>query len=78
MAPLHELAASADPLRRTRAITAPLFFVRYGSAADIAVGDEIATALAADPDPLVRKAVGILRRHAAAGRSRVSRSTTPR
>ena len=78
MAPLHELAASADPLRRRSAITAPLFFVRYGSAADIAVGDEIATALAADPDPLVRKAVGIFRRHAAARRSRVSRSTTPR
>lgn len=64
VAPLHELAASADPIRRRTAITAPLWFVRYGSDADLHALFPLAAALAADPDPLVHKAVGIALKHA--------------
>jgi 3-methyladenine DNA glycosylase AlkD len=62
-APLHELAASADPIRRRTAITAPLWFVRYGSDADLAEVLPIAALLAADPDPVVHMAVGIALKH---------------
>lgn len=65
-APLHELAAAAAPLRRRTAITAPLQFVRYGSAADFAHVFPLAATLAADPDPVVHNAVGIALKHAGA------------
>ena len=63
-APLHELAGSADPLRRRTAMTAPLFFVMSGSDADVAEGFALAATLAADPDPVVHKPVGIFLKHA--------------
>ena len=56
---LHELAASADPLRRRTAMTAPLWFVRYSDDADVEAGYAVAEALHADPDPIVHKPVGI-------------------
>lgn len=56
---LHELAASPDPYRRRTAMTAPLWFVKYGDLADVEAGLAIAEALHADPDPLVHKPVGI-------------------
>ncbi|WP_199539088.1 DNA alkylation repair protein [Desertihabitans brevis] len=61
---LHELAASADPLRRRSAITAPLLFVRQGSDADLTAGYVVASALAADPEPVVHQAVGTFLKHA--------------
>ena len=60
LAPLHELAASPDPLRRRTAVTAPLFLVRYGSDADLTASLAVAAAICTDPDPVVHKAVGIL------------------
>ncbi|WP_218566671.1 DNA alkylation repair protein [Vallicoccus soli] len=63
-APLHELAAAADPLRRRTAVTAPLWFVRYGDRSDLADVLALAAALADDPDPLVHLAVGTLLKHA--------------
>lgn len=65
-APLHELARSADPLRRRTAITAPLWFIRYGAEADLAEVLPLAAILAADPDPVVHMAVGIALKHAGA------------
>ena len=47
---LHELASSADPLRRRTAMTAPLWFVKHGSDADL--------------EPVVHRAVGIWLAHA--------------
>jgi len=61
---LHELAASADPLRRRSAITAPLWFVRYGSADDLAAAFALAAVLAADEEEPVARAVGIALKHA--------------
>jgi 3-methyladenine DNA glycosylase AlkD len=61
---LHELAASPDPLRRRSAVTAPLYFVRGGSDADLTAGLAVASQLAADPEPVVHQAVGILLKHA--------------
>lgn len=61
---LHDLAGSADPLRRRTAMTAPLWFVRRGDEADLAAGYEIAARLCADPDPVVHNAVGIFLAHA--------------
>jgi 3-methyladenine DNA glycosylase AlkD len=61
---LHELAASRDPHRRRTAMTAPLWFARYGDDMDVAAGIVIAEALHADPDPLVHKPVGIYLAHA--------------
>ena len=61
---LHELAASPDPHRRRTAMTAPLWFVRYGDAADVEAGFAIAEVLHADPDPVVHKPVGIYLAHA--------------
>jgi 3-methyladenine DNA glycosylase AlkD len=63
-APLHDLAAAPDPLRRRTAITAPLWFVRYGGADDLAALFPVAAALAADPEPVVSNAVGIALKHA--------------
>lgn len=62
--PLFVLAAAVDPLRRRTAITAPLWFVRHGEDADLADVFALAAVLAADPDPVVHKAVGIALKHA--------------
>ncbi len=62
--PLHQLARAGDPLRRRTAITAPLFFTRSGSDADLTGGFVIAARLAADPVPVVHNAVGIFLKHA--------------
>lgn len=56
---LHDLAASPDPHRRRTAMTAPLWFVKYGSDSEVEEGISIAEALHADPDPVVHKPVGI-------------------
>jgi 3-methyladenine DNA glycosylase AlkD len=64
LAPLHELAAAAEPLRRRTAITAPLQFVKAGGPADLTGGFDIASRLAADPEPVVHNAVGIFLKHA--------------
>jgi 3-methyladenine DNA glycosylase AlkD len=63
--PLHDLAISAEPLRRRSAITAPLYFVRAGSDVDVTVGFDIAAGLVEDPEPVVTNAVGIFLKHAA-------------
>ena len=62
--PLHRLSRTSDPLRRRTAITAPLFFTRAGSEADLTGGFVIAARLAADPVPVVHNAVGIFLKHA--------------
>ncbi|TQM16402.1 DNA alkylation repair protein [Pseudonocardia kunmingensis] len=64
VAPLVELAGAAAPLRRRTAITAPLWFVRYGGEADLRGLFDVAALLAHDPDPVVHKAVGIALKHA--------------
>jgi hypothetical protein len=66
LAPLRQLAASDDPLRRRTAVTAPLWFARYGPDDDLRAGLAVAEPVAADRDPLVHKAVGILLGHAGA------------
>jgi DNA alkylation repair enzyme len=66
LAPLHDLALSADPLRRRTAVTAPLYLVRYGADDDVAPSLAVAAAVCTDPDPVVHKAVGILLKHAGA------------
>lgn len=60
LAPLLELAASTDPLRRRTAVTAPLFLVRHGSDTDATASLAVAASVCADPDPVVHRAVGIL------------------
>ena len=62
--PLHELAGAAQPLARRTAITAPLYFVRAGTASDLAEGFALADRLAGDPEPVVHNAVGIFLKHA--------------
>ena len=64
LAPLRDLAASPDPLRRRTAITAPLWFARYGPDQDNTQSFAIAALLAADPEPVVHQAVGIFLKHA--------------
>lgn len=64
--PLLVLARAAEPLRRRTAITAPLWFVRYGGDDDLAAVFRVAALLAADPDPVVHRAVGIALKHAGA------------
>ncbi|MDF2733315.1 MAG: alkylation repair protein, partial [Desertimonas sp.] len=44
--------------------TAPLFFVRYGTDADLAAGFAVAGILADDDEPVVSNAVGIFLKHA--------------
>ena len=61
---LYELAASTDPYRRRTAMTAPLWFVRYGEDTDVEAGFAIADVLHADVDPIVHKPVGIFLAHA--------------
>jgi hypothetical protein len=41
-----------------------LWFAKYGDAADLDAGHQIADRLGDDDDPVVRKAVGIYRKHA--------------
>ncbi|WP_156759168.1 DNA alkylation repair protein [Microbacterium karelineae] len=60
-----ELAGSADPLRRRSAITAPLWFIRKGTDADVTQGLRVAEMLGDDADPYVRSAVKTYRKHAA-------------
>lgn len=62
LAPLHELSASDDPLRRRTAITAPLGFLDEDALRTEAF--TIAARLAADPEPVVHNAVGIFLKHA--------------
>ena len=62
--PLFELARSAEPLRRRTAITAPLYFARFGTAADLADLFAIAELLLGDDDPVVSKPVGIALKYA--------------
>jgi 3-methyladenine DNA glycosylase AlkD len=62
--PLHQLAKSPEPLRRRSAITAPLWFARYGPDDENLASFAIAARLAADPDPVVHKPVGIFLKHA--------------
>jgi 3-methyladenine DNA glycosylase AlkD len=61
---LHDLARFPDPIRRRTAITAPLWFVKHGSDADLEAGFAVAERLHADPEPVVHKAVGIWLAHA--------------
>jgi hypothetical protein len=61
---LRELAASPEPHRRRTAMTAPLWFVRSGSAVDVEAGFVVAELLHADPDPVVHLPVGIYLAHA--------------
>jgi len=56
---LHELASSTDPYRRRTAMTAPLWFVKYGDDTDVEAGIAVAEVLHADADPLAHKPVGI-------------------
>ena len=48
VAPLLELAVAPEPLRRRTAVTAPLYFVRAGTNADVDGGFEVAGLLAGD------------------------------
>jgi hypothetical protein len=61
---LHDLAASDDPLRRRSAMTAPLWFAKYGDPGDVAAGYDVAAKLRDDPEQVVRKAAAIYDRHA--------------
>lgn len=61
---LDELASSDHALRRRSAITAPLFFVRSDTPADLEAGFAIAERLLIDPEPVVHNAVGIFLKHA--------------
>lgn len=63
---LYELARSDDRWRRRTAITAPLYFVRYGTADDVADIIALAELLIADPEQLVNKSVGIALKYVAA------------
>ncbi|NEA34215.1 DNA alkylation repair protein [Streptomyces sp. SID13031] len=62
--PLFALARSADPLRRRTAITAPLYFARFGTPADLTDLFAIAELLLSDKDPVVSKPVGIALKYA--------------
>lgn len=62
--PLFELAASTDPLRRRTAMTAPLYFARFGTPDDLADLFALAELLLADTDPVVSKPVGIALKYA--------------
>ena len=64
MAPLYDLAASPEPLRRRSAITAPLYFVITDDDEGTTAGFELAAHLAGDPEPVVHNAVGIFLKHA--------------
>jgi len=61
---LHKLASSDRPIERRSAITAPLYFVKYGDDAEVTRSFEIAARLAHDPESVVHNAVGIFIKHA--------------
>lgn len=63
-APLFDLAASPDPLRRRTAITAPLAYTRPPDPEGIADLLRLAELLLEDRDPLVSKPVGTALKHA--------------
>ncbi|GAB10574.1 hypothetical protein GOARA_061_00130 [Gordonia araii NBRC 100433] len=71
---LDDLARADDPLRRRSAITAPLWFIKEGSTADVERGLAIASSLDDDRHPRVRSAVQIYRKHA---RRRLQRHGNP-
>lgn len=62
--PLLALANAPEPLRRRSAMTAPLWFVRYGDDADLAKTFAVAEILVDERDPVVSKAVEIALKHA--------------
>jgi 3-methyladenine DNA glycosylase AlkD len=62
--PLFELARTADPLRRRTAITAPLYFARFGTPDDLTDLFALAELLLSDKDPVVSKPVGIALKYA--------------
>ena len=62
--PLFELARTSDPLRRRTAITAPLYFARFGTPDDLGDLFAIAELLLDDRDPVVSKPVGIALKYA--------------
>lgn len=61
---LHKLASSRRPIERRTAITAPLYFVKFGTDDEVARSFEIANQLAQDAETVVHKAVGIFVKHA--------------
>lgn len=62
--PLFELAASANVYERRTAITAPLYWARYGEPAQLGDLFALAERLLSDEDELVSKPVGIALKHA--------------
>jgi 3-methyladenine DNA glycosylase AlkD len=61
---LQQLAVSPHPIERRSAITAPLYFVKFGDDDEVDRSFEIASKLAEDPETVVHKAVGIFIKHA--------------
>ncbi len=61
---LHRLASSPRPIERRSAITAPLYFVKFGTDDEVARSFDIAARLADDAETVVHKAVGIFVKHA--------------
>lgn len=61
---LTQLASSPRPIKRRTAITAPLYFVKFGTDDEVARSFEIADQLAQDAETVVHKAVGIFIKHA--------------
>jgi 3-methyladenine DNA glycosylase AlkD len=62
--PLFTLARSANPVERRTAITAPLYWARYGTPAHLPDLFRIAEVLLSDEDVLVSKPVGIALKYA--------------
>jgi 3-methyladenine DNA glycosylase AlkD len=62
--PLFTLARTTDPLQRRTAITAPLYFARFGTPADLHDLFAIAELLLPDKNPVVSKPVGIALKYA--------------
>ncbi len=61
---LTQLASSPLPIKRRTAITAPLYFVKFGTDEEVERSFEIADQLAQDAETVVHKAVGIFIKHA--------------
>jgi 3-methyladenine DNA glycosylase AlkD len=62
--PLFTLARSANPVERRTAITAPLYWARYGTPADLPDLFRLAELLLTDADVVVSKPVGIALKYA--------------
>lgn len=62
--PLFTLARSANPVERRTAITAPLYWARYGTPADLPDLFRLAEVLLGDEDVVVSKPVGIALKYA--------------